>query len=229
MLCYGSIVIPKVEVDISVALKVTANVLRKLPFAINNALTRTAREMLEKGKVEIAAHLTVRKSGKSSIVNRLQILKFSKTSDLTVIVGINANVQGAPILLGFLEEGGQKQPDNGPGIAVPLTGSPARPSFSASVVRALQYTKLNLQLAQTGDRIEGLQQTYEVPGVGIFKRVAPGSGPDATVMIYKFESTVPLPKKLSLLEVMKTVAQERFDPIFYEEFEKEITRQKPTR
>jgi hypothetical protein len=216
----------KTEIDISLALKVTAEVIRKLPFALNNALTRTAKEMVDAGQKELAADFTLRKK---FILNRLRILQYSRTSDLTAIVGIDTNVQGAPLIIGYFEDGGTKLPDNGPGLAVPITGSPARPSFSDSVVRALQYTKLNLQLAATGNKIEGLKNTYVVPGIGVFQRVAPGNGPDATVLIYKFESSVPLKKKMNLTEVMSEIAKSRFNFIFNEEFEKEITRQRPKR
>jgi hypothetical protein len=216
----------KTEIDISLAVKVTAEVIRKLPFAVNNALTRTAKEMVIAGQNELAIDFTLRKK---FILNRLKILQYSRTSDLTAIVGIDTKVQGTPLILGYFEDGGTKEPDNGPGLAVPITGSPVRPTFSDSVVRALQYTKLQLQLAATGNKIEGLKNTYVVPGVGVFQRVGPGNGPDATVLIYKFESSVPLKKRMSLTEVMTEIVNSRFDLIFNEEFEKEITRQKPKR
>jgi hypothetical protein len=215
------------QVDISLALKVTAQAIRKIPYATNNALTAVAKEMVAAGKVEIQSDFTVRKSGRQSIVNRVQILQYSKVADLTTIVGINPDVQGSPILLGFFEEGGTKEPDNGPGIAIPITGSPARETFGDAVTRALLYTKLQLQLAATGNRIEGLQQTYEVPGVGIFQRVAPGNGPEATVLIYKFQTSAPLKKHMDLIARMSDVVNSRFNEIFWIEYEKEVTRQKP--
>jgi hypothetical protein len=210
------------------ALKVTAQAIRKIPYATNNALTAVAKEMVTAGKRELESDFKIRKSGKQSITNRLQILQYSKTSDLTTIVGINPDVQGSPILLGFFEEGGTKEPQFGPGIAIPITGSPARANFSDSVESALLYTKLQLQLAATGNRIEGLQQTYEVPGVGIFQRVAPGNAPDATVLIYKFQSSAPLPKHMNLIAAMSEVVKLRFNDLFWLEYEKEVTRQKPS-
>jgi hypothetical protein len=212
----------KTEIDISVALKVTAQAIRKLPFATNNAITAVAKEMVDAGQKEITADFTIRKK---FIINRLKILQYSKVSDLTAIIGINSDVQGSPLLLGFFEEGGTKEPDNGGGIAVPITGSPARPSFSDSVTRALQYTKLQLQAV--GGAIEGKKQTYVVPGVGVFERIRPGNDPGATVLIYKFESSAPLKKHMNLIEVMSEVLNERFNPLFWIEYEKEVTKQKP--
>jgi hypothetical protein len=213
----------KTEIDISDAIKVASQAIRKIPYATNNALTRTAKEMVVAGQKEIADKFTIRKK---FILSRLRILQYSKTSNLTTVIGINSDVQGSPLLLGYFEDGGTKEPENGAGIAVPITGSPARPTFSDSVTRALQYTKLNFQLAQTGNKIEGLQDTYIVPGVGVFQRVAPGSGADATVLIYKFENSAPLKKHMSLIEVMTEVASDRFNAIFWEEYEIEVTRQK---
>jgi hypothetical protein len=214
----------KTSVDIDLALRVTAQAIRKIPYATNNALTAVAKECVEAGRNEIRSKFTIRKQ---FIVNRLRILQYSKTSDLTTIIGLNTTVAGSPVLLGYFEEGGVKEPDNGPGIAVPVTGSPARSSFSDSVKRALQYTKLNL--TPVGKAIEGKQDTYVVPGIGVFQRVAPGNGPDATVLIYKFESSAPLSQRMNLIDVMSEVVSERFNPIFWTEYEREVTRQKPSR
>jgi hypothetical protein len=210
------------EVDISLALKVTAQAIRKLPYATNNALTAVAKEMVTAGQAEIQEKFTIRKS---FILKRLRILQYSRVSDLTTIVGINSEVQGSPLLLGYFEEGGEKEPSFGSGIAVPITGSPARSSFSDIVKSALQYTKL--QLTDYGSAIEGKQQTYVVPGVGVFQRVAPGNGPDATVLLYAFENSAPLKKHMSLIEVMTEVVNERFNPIFWTQYEIEVTSQKP--
>jgi hypothetical protein len=208
----------KTEIDISVALKVFATVAKKLSFATNNTLTRIAKEMVDEGQKEIAADFTIRKR---FILTRLKILQYSKVRELTTIVGIDSKVQGSPLLLGFFEEGGTKQPQFGSEIAVPITGSPARPRFQDAIKTALKYTNLQIQ------NEKGLRRTYVVPGVGIFERIAPGNSPEATVLIYKFESSAPLKKHMDLIGVMSNVVANRFNAVFWEEFDKEITKQKP--
>lgn len=208
----------RTEIDISVVLKVFATVLKKISFATNNALTRVAKEMRDEGQKEIAADFTIRKR---FILTRLKILQYSKVSDLTAIVGIDAKVQGSPLLLGMFEEGGTKEPAHGSELAVPITGSPARPSFQDQVPTALRYSRLQFVAGK------GKKKTFIVPGVGIFERIAPGNSPDATVLIYKFESSAPLKKHMNLIAVMVEVVNARFNVIFWEEFDKEITKQRP--
>jgi hypothetical protein len=208
----------KTEIDISVALKVFATVVKKLSFATNNALTRVAKECVDAGQKEIAADFTIRKR---FILTRLKILQYSKVRELTTIVGIDSKVQGSPLLLGFFEEGGSKQPQFGSEIAVPITGSPARPRFQDPIKTALKYNNLHIV------NQKGWRRTYVVPGVGIFERIAPGNSPEATVLIYKFESSAPLKKHMDLIGIMSAVVADRFNPIFWNEFEAEITRQKP--
>lgn len=203
----------KVYLDIEGIVKLTAAVLRQLPYATNNAITRTAKEAVDAGKNEITADLQVRKK---FILNRIRILQYSKVSNLTAVIGIDTRVQGAPLILGFLEEGGTKEPTRGPDIAIPLTGEAARPSFPSPVVTSLRYTNLRFQ-----DR-KGRKKTYIVPNVGIFQRVASGNSPDATVLIYSFKPSAKLPQHIHLRNAMLDVIGRRFAPIFSEEFTKEI-------
>lgn len=203
----------KVAVDIKEIVKLTATVLRQLPYATNNAITRTAKEMVDAGQKEIAGDLQLRKR---FLLNRIKILQYSKVANLTAIVGIDRNVQGAPLILGFLEEGGTKEPSRGPDIAIPLTGEAARPSFPESVPTALRYTNLRFE------NRKGRKRTFLIPGVGIFQRVAAGDSPDATVLIYSFKPSAKLPQHIQLRAAMIKVIGQRFDAIFTEEFTKEI-------
>lgn len=205
--------VPRLKIDISQALKVFATILKKVSYATNNALTRTAKECIPAAQAELTADFTIRKR---FLLTRIKILQYSKISNLTVIVGVNANVQGSPLLLGFFEDGGQKLPLHGDSIAVPITGSPARQNFNSSIRNALKYT--NLQITNN----KGKARTYVVPGVGIFERVKKGDAPDATVLIYKFEQSAPLPHRTHLIETMLSVFNARFSEIWADEFDKEV-------
>lgn len=202
-----------VDIDAEAVVKLTAAVLRQLPYATNNAITRTAKEAVEAGREEVMAKLTIRKK---FILNRIKILQYSKVSNLTAIVGIDGTVQGAPLILSFLEEGGEKTPLHGDSLAIPLTGEAARPEFSESVPSALRYTNLRF------DKGRGRKRTYIVPNVGIFQRVAAGDSPEATVLIYSFKPAARLPQHIHLRAAMLRVIGDRFAPIFSEEFVREI-------
>lgn len=202
-----------VDIDAEAVVKLTAAVLRQLPYAANNAITRTAKEAVAAGQNEITADLQIRKR---FILNRIKILQYSRVSNLTAIVGLDTKVQGAPLILGLLEEGGTKTPSAGPEIAIPLTGEAPRPSFSASVQTAYRYTNLRF------NNRKGRQKTFLIPNVGIFQRIAAGDAPDATVLIYSFKPSAKLPPHIKLRAAMVKVIGERFAPLFSEEFTKEI-------
>jgi hypothetical protein len=202
-----------VDVDAEQVVKLTAAVLRQLPYAANNAITRTAKEAVDAGQKEIAADLQIRKR---FILNRIKILQYSRVSNLTAIVGVDTAVQGAPLLLGFLEEGGEKQPSAGPEIAVPLTGEAARPSFPESVPTAFRYTNLRFE------NRKGRKKTFVIQNVGVFQRVGAGEQPDSTVLIYSFNESAKIAPHMHLRNAMLKVIGERFAPIFTEEFTKEI-------
>jgi hypothetical protein len=202
-----------VSVDVESVVKLTAAVIRQLPYAANNAITRTAKEAVDAGKNALRRELTIRKQ---FILNRIKILQYSKVGNLTAIIGIDTNVQGAPLLLGFLEEGGTKTPIAGEGIAIPLTGEAARPSFSQSVPTAFRYTNLRF----IGNK--GQKNTFIIPNVGVFQRIATGKVSSDVVEIYSFKPSARLPIHIHLRNAMVTVIGERFAPIFSEEFTKEV-------
>jgi hypothetical protein len=204
-----------VHIDIDSVVRLTAAVIRQLPYAANNAITRTAKEAVDAGQKEIAADLQIRKR---FILNRIRILQYSRVSNLTAIIGIDDKVQGSPLILGFLEEGGTKEPAQGPDIAIPLTGEAARPSFPEPVTTALRYTNLRFE------NRKGRKKTFLIPNVGIFQRVAVGDSPDATVLIYSFKPSAKLPQHIHLRNAMLEVIDKRFAAIFTEEFTKEILR-----
>jgi hypothetical protein len=204
-----------VKVDASAVVKLAETVFKKLPCAVNDAITRMAKEAVLEGQKELAADLQIRKR---FILNRLKILQYSKVGNLTAVIGIDPDVQGSPLILGFLEEGGTKEPSAGSEIAIPLTGEAARPSFPQSVPTSLRYKNLNFQ------NRKGKKKTYIVPGVGIFQRVGVGDSPDATNLIYSFKPSAPLRKELHVRDVMLRAIAERFATIFNEEFTKTILR-----
>ncbi|MFZ1005266.1 MAG: hypothetical protein WAN65_00410 [Candidatus Sulfotelmatobacter sp.] len=203
----------KVDVDTDDVVRLTAAVLRQLPYATNNAITRTAKEAVDAGQKEVAADLQLRKK---FLLNRIRILQYSKVGNLTAVIGVDSKVQGAPLILGFLEDGGTKEPSRGPDIAIPLTGEAARPSFPESVLTSLRYTNLRFQ------NRKGRKKTFLIPNVGIFQRVAAGDSPDSTLLIYSFKPEATLRQHTHLRDAMLKVIDQRFAAIFTEEFTKEI-------
>lgn len=214
--------------NLNIAIATTMNVIRQWPYATANAMNRTAKESVDAGRVHIAEHFQIRKP---FIINRLRILQYARPGGLTSTIGVDARVQGSPLLLGFFEEGqgGQKLPTHGSGIAIPLTGGPARPAFPSSVPASWRYQSLDLT-----DR-KGVRRTFVVPGVGVFQRVGPGGrvydrttqrfitvDKTKTALVYLFRSSAPLNPRMQLKLVIAELWAERFPEIFSEEFTREI-------
>jgi len=94
------------------------------------------------------------------------------------------------VLLGIFEKGGEKEPAKGKTVAVPLTGGPARPSFSQPVQEEFTFRKLRFRRHNTKSgkvQWKGEQRTFIIPGLGVLQRVAGKAKSSAARLIYAFE------------------------------------------
>jgi len=228
-------VLIKTNIDLSGALALADLILKKVPFATNNALTRTAKEVVDVERNELKTEFQIRKQ---FILNRVKITKYSRPESLWTIVAIDKNVQGGDLLLTMFEEGGEKLPALGSELAVPLTGSAARPSFSQTVRPSLLYKSLNMQKFTTRlgkIQYKGDRRTFVIQGVGIFQRGSnrrrgkraksgSGSGRDESgaTLIYSFKPGVPLRVQMHFVRTAREFVQSRFSDVWREEFVKEM-------
>lgn len=206
----------KVDIDISTVGKLTEKVLRKLPYILNDSVTETAKLVVAAEQDQLRKDFTIRKE---FLTGRFRVLQYSRVSDLTAIVGIDNRVQGAPLLLGFFESGGEKTPSAGPELAIPLTGEAARPIFASSVPTALLYKNLKIGVKVQGQTaiFPGLQNTYLVEGVGVFQRTGKTSQ-----LIYSFKPSAPLHPRTHMIELASSVINTVFAGIFNRNFVDEI-------
>jgi hypothetical protein len=225
----------KTNVDISQAIALTELILRKVPYATNNALTRTAKELLIVERDDLKTEFQIRKQ---FILNRVQIVKYSTANSLWTRVAINRNVQGGELLLTMFEAGGEKIPQLGPELAVPLTGAAARPSFAQNVRPSLLYKALNMQKHTTAlgkIQFKGDRRTFIIPGIGIFQRgsskrrgararagESSGRNESGATLIYSFKRGVPLRAQMHFVRTARELVNLRFPIIWREEFVKEL-------
>jgi len=225
----------KTRLDISGALALTDLILRKIPYATNNALGRTARELVQVERDELKVEFQVRKQ---FILNRVQVTKWPRPESLWTQVSINKNVQGGELLLTMFEDGGEKTPEAGSEIAVPLTGGAARPTFAQTVRPSLLYKALGMQRHTTElgkIQYKGDRRTFVIPGVGIFQRnsgkrrgsrAKPGdaSGRDESgaTLIYSFKRSVPLRAQMHFVRTAREFVLQRFEAVWIEEFVREL-------
>jgi hypothetical protein len=206
----------RVDVDISQVVKLTEKVLRKMPYILNDSITETAKTVVEAEREQLRKDFTIRKN---FLTGRFKVLQYSRTSDLTAIVGIDNNVQGSPLLLGFFEAGGIKEPTKGPELAIPLTGGAARPAFEMGIPTALLYKNLQISMKVKGQTaiFPGMKKTYLVEGVGVFQRTDKQSE-----LIYSFKPSAPLRPRTHMIELAQIVIRDSFARIFNKNFVEEI-------
>lgn len=206
----------KLDIDVSAAVKLTEKVLRKLPYVLNDTLTDVAKLVVAAEQDQLRKDFTIRKN---FLAGRFRVLQYSRVSNLTAIVGVDDRVQGSPLLLGFFEEGGEKEPTTGPEIAIPLTGTSARPSFQSLTPTALLYKNLKISVKVKGETaiFPGMQNTYLVEGVGVFQR-----GGSESELIYSFKQSAPLHKRTHMVELANQVINSSFARLFNRNFTEEI-------
>jgi hypothetical protein len=216
-------VLIKVDIDVSGALALTAKVLKKLPYAINDAITEIAKEVVTEERDMLSlGGVTVRKQ---FILNRIKILQYSRVGNLTAIVGVDRRVAGSPLLLGLLltPGGGDKRPSAGSEIAEPITGSPSRPEFAANIPRRMLYKQLGIAASTTSTgklQFKGKQRTFVIPNVGVFQRT--GSGKNDIALLYKFAPGAHIRSRIDFVRVAEDLIARRWNAAFSKAFVLEL-------
>lgn len=104
-------------------------------------------------------------------------------------------------------EGGGDRPQKFKTSAVPVVGSPARPSWRESVPSEYWITRLDFKRPRRRKRVgrevwEGMHDTFLVPGDGIFQRRG-----SEVVRLYSFKRRIRLPSRLRWLAIARTVGR----------------------
>lgn len=195
---------------------------KRLAFAVANAIRATALDVQNAEREHARETFTLRGGRGTDFVlrNVAVITQFPKPQ---------ANIPYAEIavgrkdrlLLSEFEEGGERLPFKGKtSVAVPAIGGPARPSFSAPVTDAYRFGKLLLRKTPRaeGHRVRraegreevryGLQSTYQIPGVGVFKSGGPGS--KRGIPVYWFTTGEKIPRELEFVATAQATAARVF-------------------
>jgi hypothetical protein len=119
---------------------------KQLAYSVANAVNRTAKDLQKQEQENARAKLHLRGGSGEQLILRsvAKIYQFASPTKgiATAIIGIDT--PKPRMVLAALELGGTKQPFLGGRVAVPITGSPARPSMDAPVNPALMIANLHL-------------------------------------------------------------------------------------
>lgn len=116
---------------------------KNLAYASVNAVNRTALQVQKQAQENVKSRFVLRQA--DFVLRQAAIIKpFASVGQNRPFAEIQVG-QKSRLLLGDFEKGAQRVPFVGKNVAVPITGSPARPSFNAPVEGSLRITALGLQ------------------------------------------------------------------------------------
>lgn len=233
------------NVDPALLLERMRNGEKRLAYAVVNAINNTARAV-QVAEVASAQHAfkAIRKPefllGREGRGGQIAIIKpFASVGRGVPYAEISIG-QKPRLLLPLFEEGGARPAFKGRSVAVPVIGGPARPSFEQPVPASMRFTALRLRLTprregakrrkKKGDAEQaqvryGLQDTYQVPGVGVFQR-KPGEG---ARIVYAFVEHEQVGRRLSWMDVARRTAATLFPVELKEQIELTLIRHGLTR
>lgn len=221
----------KISVDVNPAL-----LLRKLEggdkrlaFAVSEAIRATALDVQNAERDHAREVFTLRGGRGTDFVLRqvAVITQFPKPTQGIAYAEIAVG-QKPRLLLAQFETGGERLPFKGQSVAVPVVGGPARPTFSQSVPDAYRFTRLRLRKTPRaeGHKVRkaegredvryGLEGTYQIPGVGVFKRDGESR---RGIPVYWFVKEERLPRELAF----EQTARETAARVFRLHLENEVT------
>lgn len=189
---------------------------RRLAFGVVSAINDTLRRIQDVERAAVEDRFEVRK--KTFIRQQAAVIKpFASVKQARPYGEIGVG-QKPRLLLSVFERGGERKPFT-PGarrVAIPVKGSPARPTFASPVPAELQFKALRFRrtrpLASLGrtksGRIRrskkkasgilyGERGTYLIPKYGVFQRKAAGR---ARRLLYWFKSGSRLKPRLKFVE-----------------------------
>lgn len=227
-----------VNVEPALLLQRMEHGVKRLAFSVAAAINSTALAV-QAAEVAHARHaLTIRKEdfilGKPGRGGQIAIISpfanvYQNRPYAEIAVGAKTG-----LLLSEYEAGGARVPFKGSGaVAVPVIGGPARPSFAEAVPTAFKFASLRLRLTPRKPGAKrarhapgvaigpnqqpvryGLEDTYQVPGVGVFQHVVGGG----SRLVYAFVHGERIEPKLDFVGIAERVA----DRVFARELESEI-------
>jgi len=204
---------------------------RRLAYAVVNVINSTARRVQDAERQRVEGVFTIRK--KDFMRREAAVIKpFANVRQGRPYAEIAVG-QKPRLLLSAFERGGERRPATAGAkhVAVPVKGSPARPTFASPVPDALQWTRLRFRKThaigtrpsgrtrRTKPKTSGIwfgeQGTYLIPGVGVFIR---GGQAGTRRLLYAFAKDVRLRPRLQFVKTAEHEAQKWFA----EEMEREV-------
>jgi hypothetical protein len=210
-----------VKIDTSALKARTEREAKRLAFNTAQALNETAKEIQTAERVNLDRKFTVRKAG--FLYRLIKITAFASPRKGRPFAEVAVDPTKRRVLLGIFEKGGEKEPAKGKTVAVPLTGGPARPSFSQPVQEEFTFRKLRFRRHRTKTgklQWKGEQRTFIIPGLGLLQRARGKAASSVAKLIYAFKSRPHLKALLDFTEIAVRTFSREFDQAFRKSFKR---------
>ncbi len=206
----------RVQID-SKALKArTEREAKRLAFSTAQALNETAKEIQTAERVNLDRKFTIRRAG-----FMYRLIKIASPRKGRPFAEISIDPTKKRVLLGIFEKGGEKKPEKGKSVAVPVTGGPARPTFRQPVREEMTFKGLRFRRHVTAKgkvQWKGLNRTFIIRGLGVFQRVGGKVKNSTTRLIYAFAKHPRLKAVLEFTEIATRVFNREFEGQFRKAF-----------
>lgn len=185
----------ELNIDAAKPLALLNNGAKRMAFAVANAVNATAKHVQSKQHQNVRDKFTIRNerfmfgtaARPGGAAGRISMFASAGLKRFQAIVEVRAGSQASErrLLLPQFETGGKKLPRSGAqSVAVPLTGSPARPSKASPVAKDYTFAGMRLQAFQGGVKLTKKSgRRGKVSGVGLtgeFGRISLPDGNTAT-------------------------------------------------
>jgi hypothetical protein len=211
----------KVQIDTKALKARTEREAKRLAFSTAQALNETAKEIQTAERVNLDRKFTVRKAG--FLYRLIKITAFASPRKGRPFAEVAIDPTKKRVLLGIFEKGGEKKPTKGKSVAVPLTGGPARPSFTQPVAEEFTFRKLRFRRHRTKTgkvQWKGEKRTFIIPGLGVLQRVGGKAKSSAAKLIYAFERRPRLKALLDFTEIALRTFNREFERQFRKAYDR---------
>ena len=207
-----------VKIDNSALTAKGNRVAKRLGYAAAQALNDTVLDIQLAERANLDRKFMVRKH---AFFYRLVKVKFASVKKDVAFAEVYIDNSKPRVLLSGFERGGAKEPFKGKNVAVPITGSPARPTFRQSVALGLTFQKIKLRMYRTkaGKRQwKGKQRTFLIPDLGVFQRTGAKTQVSTVKLLYRLKPRPLLKAVLEFVKVAEKEFRERWQKNFLRRF-----------
>lgn len=210
----------------------TSREVKRLAYSTSQAINETAKAVQLAERANLDRKFQIRKA--SFMYRLVKITAWASPRRARAYAEVKIDDTKQRVILGQFEEGQDKVSEFGKHVAVPLTGSKARPSFAQNVPTSMSFRSLDFQRHVTaGGKVQwkGKRRTFLIPEVGVFQR---GGGlknrgrsrkrfkglraATKVTMLYSFKKKAPIEAKLEFHNVAVATFDREFDRQFMRAF-----------